>query len=335
MSTSWATLNARAAGLATRLLSPAQIELLAQQPTVASFAQLLAQLQAAELPAELTPPALELALRRTAAARLRALVRWQPESLALMVLELDEDLRSIRQIIRGMIAGLSPAHRVANLVATRMLPERALRQLAELPDLQRVGTLLSAWRHPLAAAFAARPSREIPDAAHAELALQHAYARRALAGTRGSGHEFQHYVRESIDVINTTTAITLATGGADIDAAECFLPGGIHVSANTFSQAARAGNAEAAAMLLAPAFEGTRIANVLRTTRATRDLELRLTVARAATLRRRARVAPLSCAPTLLYMLRVRLELVNLLRVLWGVVLNTPGLLISEGLVVV
>ena len=128
MSPRWDDVNARARGLSTHLLGGGQLAELAGAPDLPALA---ARLRDAGLTlpetAEPTAAELELAVRRRAAGELTILGRWtarRPELLA--VLFDEEDRRSVRALLRGAVERASAGLRIAGLVPTPALPERAL-----------------------------------------------------------------------------------------------------------------------------------------------------------------------------------------------------------------
>lgn len=329
MKPSWDDVNARARGLAGHLLSPAELSALARHPDLPSLAAALGR-------AGLVPGVdgngadgsdLELGVRRWGAASFRILSRWTgARSAALPLVFSEEDRRSIRAIVRGIVARVGPQQRIAGLIPTPTLPERALQELASLSTVADVSALLSAWRHPFAGALAEVTRAAEPDLLAVELALGKAAAATAVSAARRSGSKaLQHWVAGAIDLENGVVALLLAGAGADLDPAAHFLPGGHRLIRGRFLEAVAAGSPAAAGVRLAPAFSGTPYADAFE--REGRDpvrLEGELTALRLHALTRQMREAPLEPTTTLWYALRLHDQVIDLQRIIWAVVLDVP-----------
>ncbi len=149
-----------------------------------------------------SPAALELALRRAAADRLRLLARWcGPRVAILAVLFEDEDRRSLRALLRGSLQHAPAEARLAGLVPTPTLPERALRELANQATPAAVAALLTAWRNPYGSVLLAAASAAQPDLFTLELLVNRTFAARASRAARGTGL-LADYVRDAIDLEN-------------------------------------------------------------------------------------------------------------------------------------
>lgn len=337
MTARWEDLNARARGLATHLLTRGDLDALAHVPDVATLA---AELRRRGVPVtgdDVSPPALDLALRRMAAARLRVLGRWcGPRAAVLAVLFEDEDRRSVRALLRGAVQGVPSDVRLAGLVPTPALPERALEVLARQSTPGAIAALLVAWRNPYGAALRTEAAGAHPDLFTLELALNRTYATRALRASRKAGRRglLTSYVQRVIDLENAYTALVLAGGGQEVTLEDAFLPGGKRVSFAVFQAAAAAGNLEGAARTLAAAFAGTPMASAFERyggdPAKLEDAVLRICIS---DLVRAAREAPLGPAPLLAYALRQRAELLDLRRIIWGVALGAPGDALAQDLV--
>jgi vacuolar-type H+-ATPase subunit C/Vma6 len=334
----WDDLNARARGLGTHLLSRPQLEGLARQPDLPSLADGMRRfgIVTEEEGAPVIPEHLELAIRRWAAASLRILARWAGRrSEALPTLFEDEDRRSLRAILRGAVHGSSAERRLAGLVPTPALPERALLELARAPTASAVATLLAAWRHPYAEPLAPAIRTTQPDLFALELALARAFADRAVRAARRAGDaRLLRFARETIDLENAMSAVVLTVHGKDVVPKDVFLPGGDRISIVAFEEAIAFGEPGAAGARLAVALGDSPIATVLR--QAARDpalLEDDLLRARLHELARRVRQAPLGALPVLWFGLRLRAQVVDLRRIVWAVTLGAPRGAMVEDLV--
>jgi vacuolar-type H+-ATPase subunit C/Vma6 len=320
----WSDLDARARGLATRLLGRKRLEALARAADLDAAAAELARRGLIPLPiGGASPATLEEELRRTAAARLRTLSRWCGErSGALAALHEEESRRSLRALLRGAAAGAPPERRLAGLIPTPELPERALRELARQPTPAAVALLLAAWGSAYGPPLLAEAGRAQPDLLAVETALARAFAARLLRAARQGGKELAARVRETIDLENAAAALLLAGAGGDARAEASFLPGGDRLSREGFLAAAAAPDRSEAALRLARAFRGTPFAAVL--TEGPAALEAEILRIRLRTLAAAARRQPLGPSPFLLYLLRLRAELADLRKILWGIALGVP-----------
>ena len=340
MRPTWEDLNARVHGLAGRFLDRAELQRLAQCSDLQSLAQKLDALGYAWTGGagpdfEASPVALDLAVRRVAASRLRVLSRWsgrRAESLS--ALFEDEDRRSLRAVFRGAVAGVAPEKRLASTLPTPSLPERALVELARQPAASAVATLLLAWGSPYGSATWAEAQRPQPDLFALELALNRTFAERAARTARRAGADLVRYVRETIDLENVWSALAL-TGPQDrAQVSACFLDGGALLSREAFVSAAESEDSEAAGAVLAAPFAGSPFARILRPPLRDRvaleDAALRVQILEA---RRAARRRPLGVATVLAYWLRLRAEVRDLRNLIWGITLDAPRAELAEALV--
>jgi len=329
----WGDLIARARGLGTHLLTTPQLAALARAPDLAALADGLRR-HGYPMGEETRSPAdLEVAVRRVAGAQLGVLGRWagrRGETLA--VLFEDEDRRSLRALLRGAVAGAPAEERVAGLLPTGALPAPALAELAHQTTPAAVAAVLTAWGNPYGSALLPEAGAAQPDLLKLEVRVNRTFAARALRAARHAGHRspLVEHVRETIDLENAATALVLAAGDRDVIPKDLFLAGGRRVTIAAFEQAIGAGEGPAAAHRLAAAFAGTLIAGALEGSGADpAGLERALLRARIVMRRRAARDAPLGPAPVLLYALRLRAQLLDLQRIIWGVALGAPAVAAS------
>jgi vacuolar-type H+-ATPase subunit C/Vma6 len=334
--TRWDDVDARARGLGTRLFTRAQLEALAGAADLAELTAAWRRLGlpvAAERGGEVaTSEELELAVRRWAAADLRILARWAgPRTAALAVIYEAEDRQSLRAIVRGALRGASAALRLGGLVPTPTLPERALEELARLPTPAAIAVLLVAWRNPYGAPLATASSTP-PDPFALDLALDRTFVMRALAAARRADASLEAYVRETVDLDNAVTALMLSIAGRDLVPKDAFLPGGELVSITVFEEAiAEPG---AAGMRLAKALGGAAVAEPFRhVAGGLAVLEDELLRVRIRALLRQSRLAPLGPAPVLLFALRLRAQVGDLQRIVWGAALSMPRGALAAALV--
>ena len=333
----WDDVNARARGLATRLFTRGQLESLARaadpRALTAGFRHL-----GLPVPGEretASPPELELAVRRWAAAALGTLARWAgPRVAALAVIYEEEDRKSLRAILRGVVRGAAAEARLSGLVPTPALPERALEELARQTTPAAVAALLAAWRNPYGPPLVAVAGAAQPEPFALDLTLDRTFAARALAASRRAGAELAAYVRETIDLANALTALVLAVAGKDVVPKDVFLPGGERISIAAFEEAAALGEPGAAGMRLARGLAPSPLAEPFRhVTTELSGLEEAVLRIRIRELARRTRRSPLGPGPVLWFAVRLRAQVVDLQRIVWGAALATPPAALAAALV--
>lgn len=335
--TLWVDVVARARGLRTHRLRPATFNALRAAPDLRALARALAQAGFPVEEGEHRIPGLDLAVRRRAASELRILARWCGERAAeLPVIFEDEDRRSLRAVIRGALQHQPAEVRLRGLVPTPTLPERALSELAGAPTPAGVATLLTVWNHPFGAALRKPAAATAPDPLTLDLALDRAWAARAVDGARHGGKELVLFVADAIDLANGATALSLAgtpptapmaataatAATTPARAADLYLEGGLRLARTAFT-ALLARNRAAVSQVLSDLFHGTPYAALFRRA-PLRGLEDALLLARLDAQRQAARRAPLGVAPILWYALELRAESTALSRLIWALALGAP-----------
>lgn len=327
MTARWEDLATRARGLATHLLGRAELDALARAPDLDALGDALRA--RGFLPAEgpVTPDILELAVRRVAGARLQILAGWgQGRTTLLAVVFEDEDRRSLRALLRGAVQGAAPEERLAGLIPTPGLPERVLAELAGQPTPGAIAALLTAWGSAYGPALLPEAAATHPDLLTLEYRLNSTFASRALRGARAArSRGLVEFVRETIDLENACTALVL--GGAEPEAPpeRAFVDGGRYLSLAAFRDAVAAPDGGEAARRLAEAFRPAPVAAVFA--RAASDpaaIEEALLRQRIAAQGAAARWDPAGLASVLSYVLRLRAEVLDLQRAIWGVMLGAP-----------
>jgi vacuolar-type H+-ATPase subunit C/Vma6 len=328
MSPTWEDLDARVAGLSSRLLKRTQLEVLSQAGDLVGLAVALENsgLLPPGFAERSSPAALDLALRRVAADRLRLLADWSRERAErLAVIFEDEDRRSLRAIFRGAAQGAPSETRMAGLIPTPTLPEKALEELAHQPTSAEVVTLLSLWRNPYGPPLRKEARQAQPNLFKLELLVNQTFAQRALAAARKAGGELIGHVAKMVDIENAFSALVLAEQGQDVQPAQCFIHGGRRLTFQLFRSAIFAGNAEDAGVTLAIGFASTLYSQVFRTLSGNpaaleeEVLKLQIRDTMQAALR-----DPLGPGPALVYALRLRAEQLDLRRIIWGIALGAP-----------
>jgi vacuolar-type H+-ATPase subunit C/Vma6 len=243
---------ARARGLATTIASA---DVLASIDRARDAGELAAALVRADLHVA-GPPSAD-AIDRIASHRiahdLAVLARW---SDAIEPLELDEDRRSLRALLRGLASAAPTASRLWAAIPTARLPARALVELAALPAIEQLAPALAHLHHPLAPALGG--ARSPVDLLALELRLMHRFAELAHSGD----HALGTYLAQLIDAENASAALLLAARGAGIDIDRAFVAGGSRIDRDRFA-AASAGPIDASRVRLAAALAGTPLAAAL------------------------------------------------------------------------
>ncbi len=336
---SWVDLDARVRGMGGRLLGRAALEHLSAAGEPSLLARALRDTDYGRVPMPERPAAadLDLAVRRLAGERMRLLARWAgPRADALAVVFEDEDRRSIRALLRGAVAGAAPEDRLAGLIPTPRLPERALEEMARLPTTGDIAAALLVMGSPYGGALLRDARSAQPDLPRLERALSRTFAARARSLARGAASALGEHVRRVIDAENIAAALAIAAATRDASAAPDvdWIPGGRLVDRETFVAAATATDVLEAGRVLAGA---TGRSPLRRATRppgerhgSVEDALLRAMIAEQ---RRQARLEPLGPAPVLLYALRLRAEVLDLRRILWGAALGVPSARLVEEMV--
>ena len=322
----WEDLATRARGLATHLLTRTEVAALAAAADLGALGDALRArgFKLAEGPP--TADGLELAVRRAAGARLWLLTRWVGVRNPLLAVILDdEDRRSIRALVRGAVQGAVAEMRLAGLVPTPTLPERALTELAGQPTPRAVAALLTAWDHAFGTALLRATQTTQPDLREIEQVLNRSFADRAVRVARSAGSQILlDYVREAIDLENACAALVLAGTEHDNAAKAAFVAGGRALSLAAFLDAVAAG--AGVASRLAVAFRGSELATDFERWGADpARIEEQLLHRRIARLRALARRDPAGPASVLEFALRLRSELLELQRLIWGMALGAPA----------
>jgi vacuolar-type H+-ATPase subunit C/Vma6 len=318
---SWEALGARARGLATHLLSDERARGLEHST---SAAELLQQLR--DTPYERYLPtheaagdAVEAGIARSLGERMTTLARWAGrDGRALRPIFLEQDARNVRAIMRGVVGTMTPEQRLADAIPTPLLDRRALEVLARAESARAVAATLVGWAHPFGSALMEESSRTHPDLLRIETALARRLAREALSAAKGSDRRMLAFVRQGLDADNIVSAILLAGVQKEGEPLDYFLEGGTTLGRDDFVRAAAAPDRARCAELLARATWGTLFTRALREPPPSpAAVAARILTARIDDLAARSRVEPISPAPVLLFLLRLRREAWLLRRSLW------------------
>jgi vacuolar-type H+-ATPase subunit C/Vma6 len=332
----WEDVATRVRGMAPRLLDRTQLDGLARASDLHELAaglRALGFLVATD--GAVTPEALELAVRRAAAGALAIIARWAAGRTALLgVIYEDEDRRSMRNLLRGAVQGAPPEERLAGLLATPALPERALNELARLATPREIAALLTAWGNPYGSALAGAAAAAQPDLLALESQVIRTFAERARRHARGARSGLLNdFVRDTLDLENARTALVLATAEPEIAAEAAFVAGGRRLSLPVFLGAIKTRDIAPAARAIAAAFDSGKpqrgsvadaFARLGSGAGAPGGLEEQLLRARSAALQRHARRDPAGIATILAFVCDLRVQALALDRIIWGVALNAP-----------
>ncbi len=330
----WDDLNARVRGLAGHLLGRSTIQSMAAENELDG---LLRRLRDGPYDVGLRgAPAgaltIDLSVRRAAGHRLATISRWSGRRRErLRVLFEEEDRRSVRALLRGAVGGARPEARVAGLLPTPGLPERALEELARQPTAAKVAALLVAWGNAYGSAVFEHAVESRPDLFAMELALARTFALRTRAAARRGA--LRRFAQDAIDAENIASAVALAGRRIGTPIEEVFLAGGRALALDGFVAAAHATDAEGALLRLTRA-AGMRTPLGRTLAAAAPDtLEQALLVLRTRALRRGAREHPIGPSLILGYALRLRGEVMDLRTIAWGLALRAPRALVLDQLV--
>lgn len=324
----WEALVARCRGLASRLVPNVDLVEMARAPTFSALAALFERARMPVAPGEHDQPrAFERVVRRDVARHIERLARWlaatTPPACAALFVD-EEEVRSLRALIRGAAAGVPAEARLAGLVPTPSLDAKWLEALATEPRPAGVVASLRALAHPYAPALAAvvDPVAE-PDPARLERALLVAFAGR-LASAGGVGDRaIARRVAERIDLLNLESALVLAHEPAEGRWLDAHLPGGRVLDRARFERVARA--RDDAPRVASEALDDADLARLVREHGADlARLGERLLAFRWRAARRRARLEPLGLDAILFFTCALRAQTRNLNRLVWGLALDEP-----------
>jgi len=330
------TLGARARGLGSRLFSRSELEELAGAPDVPALARGLERHGRLLVPIGRPPTAsaIESAVRQTAARHLRVLATWAGSGSALDVFYADQDRRSLRALIRGALQALPSDARLAGLLPTPRLPERALAVLARQPTPARVTAQLVLLSHPDASRLSSLATRAQPVLLDLERALVRGFAERSVAAARAGDRNLREYVRQRIDVCNMQMALAFASGPHDAQPASLFTEGGGSLPRKAFLEVCAATSATAAGLVLEHVLVETPLRTVTHTAGGDpARLENAALASALAQQRRTARTDPLGSAPLVLFLLRLQAQSADLERLAWGAALGAPSGLVRAAMV--
>jgi len=299
-----ATADARARGLALHLVGRAELEELAGAD-FAALAEALSRRLGEPPGAPPTAATIDSMARHAAARLLRRLSRWPGSHPALEIFEADQDRRALRAMLRGAVQAAPQEQRMAGLLPTTCLPERALSELARQATPRQVVAHLVALRHPDAARLLPLVAQAEPSLFDVDLALVRGFAARATRAAANGDPNLRAFVRRRIDLCNAELALALAAGPREIDPLRCVVEGG----SSTVAPLRREPGETPARLERAGLLD---------------ELSIQ---------RRQMRVDPLGSAPLLSFLLRLEAQTVDVCRLTWGAALGAPATVLVPELV--
>jgi vacuolar-type H+-ATPase subunit C/Vma6 len=247
----------------------------------------------------------------------------------------DEDRRSIRNLLRGVVQGASVSARLTGLIPTRDLPERALEELAEQHTTLAVADLLATWGSPYGQALLKRTVEAPRDLLRLETAVNRCFAIRSSEAARRADGHLRAYVQQLVDLENAWAALLLAGQPDDVNRETVFLDGGRELTQSLFDAVVAEPEPPRAADRLAELFGASPLAPVFADYEVTRRrLEDEALISLIGHYTGEARRDPLGLAFAIAYVLRLRAESLDLRRIIWGVALHAPGATIVSAMVV-
>lgn len=332
----WGDLDARARGLSSRLLDRGGLLALARAASLPALGRALPADRRPSAEVEnLTVIEVERAIRGHAARLLVLLARWADRRRpALSVIFEEEDLRSVRALLRGAAEFVPPERRIAGLIPTPTLPEPALADAARAESPQAALERLASWGQRDAGPAARATGGIAPDLFRVEVQLARGFARRGIEAARRGGKGLRDYAAEVVDLENSWSVLLAGGYGLEVPAAEVFIEGGRALGRDRFLTAAGTDDPIERRRLVAQAFAGTALQAPFADP-ATPWTKLEAAVLRARIDKQRiaGRVDPLGPAPLLEFALRLRAQVLDLRVVAWGVALAAPPDIMAAELV--
>ena len=322
----WIDLVARARGLGNELLGRDRLRALAGCADLPTLAQGLREMSyPVPLEGDRDPILLDRQTRRVAADRLRVLARWADRRVPLLApLIEDEDRRSLRAIVRGVLGAVPVESRTSSLIPTPALPEAALTELAEQTSVAALATLLTSWGSAYGSALMSEAHRQHPDAFALQTAIDRVFFTHASRAARKVGEPLRRYVRLMIDLENAWTALAAAAGQLERDAQSLFIEGGEGVTRDRYREMTEASAPTPALTLLLRDSKDELLTRSLTMRQQWWSAEDGALTALLMHYRQSVRLHPLAADTVILYLLRVRAEVRDLSRIVWSIMLDVP-----------
>jgi vacuolar-type H+-ATPase subunit C/Vma6 len=321
----WTDLASRVRGLGSRLVGRAELERLATSRDLVSMTAELAGTAYAGVANDDTmrcAATIERDMRRAAGERLTMIAHWAGDRAALLspVFE-DEDRRNLRALTRSIAAQTPVEQRLGGLLPTAALPSPALEQLAAATCIREFAATLTSWGNSYGRVILAESLRPHPEVFLLQLAIDREYANRTLDAALHTGEPLRGYLRMQIDVENARIALAAASGELAHEPDGLFITGGDAITLDLFRTLAASTEGDARARL-SRVVAGTVLAPIVPEGRDDGDAALLTALLRD--MHRTVRLEPLSLAVVLEYVLRLRAELQDLSRIVWGLAMQLP-----------
>jgi vacuolar-type H+-ATPase subunit C/Vma6 len=331
-------INARARGLRTHLLAASELERLARANNLTALQRELSALGLVRSETPATPASLEQAIRRHTASQMAVLERWCSDGrrATFAVIFEDEERRSIQAILRGAAHGTASDVRMAGLIPTGALTERALRTLSSQPTPADVVRMLVLWSHPFGPPLIGAASKPNPSLFEIEVELARTFARRASAHAHEGGRQLVEYVEQVVDVLNAWSALLHFVERDPSIVDLTFVEGGRWVTREVFIALMSLETLRDVANRLAWELRKSALASAFRgESEDLTELESAVLRAQIEWQNRSVRIDPTGASPVIGFAIELRAELLNLRRIIWGVALRAPGPLIQGEMVIV
>lgn len=160
-----------------------------------------------------------------------------PTAREINALVMRYDLANIKTLVRGILAGRTPAEIEAGLIPAGTIRPAVLQAAASSADVASLSQTLAVGGGPLGQVLRQAVTGGATDALELEVALDQGYYRSVIAGVRGAGA--RRYFTREIDVRNLLTALQLRGASPQ---ARFFVPGGRDVSEGDFLRIAGGDN---------------------------------------------------------------------------------------------
>lgn len=324
----WDDVNARARGLATHLLPPADLARAAQAEGWSDFVACLRE-RGYPFPAEHLPDGpdeFDEAVGTVTARRYALLSRWLgPRRSVLAVIYEVEERQALRALLRGAVQGISPAGRLHAVTPTPGLPKPVLQHLAQASSPADLAERLLEAGHPAGRALATAVESPVPPGLLGlEQALARTYAARATRAARRAGRVMRSFVSGSIDLENAWALLEAGSLGADVNPDDLFLPGGRAISLERFRLLAARGEVSTIRDGLHESLAGSAYAEVFVADAEPGNWPRRALAGEIAWCRAMARLQPLGVSVALEVLCRIRAEAADLRYLAWGRALAMP-----------
>jgi vacuolar-type H+-ATPase subunit C/Vma6 len=167
-----------------------------------------------------------------------------------------------------------------------------------------------------------------------EIALQRGFARRASVSAEEGGRQLVEYVQEVVDLMNVWSAL-LHFEERDPSIVELtFVEGGRWITRDLFHDLMNLDTRRDVELQLASSLRSSALGAIFRgETEDLSELEGAALQAQIAWQNRAVRLDPTGAAPVVGFAIELRAQVLNLMRIVWGVALRAPAALIQAEMV--